>query len=249
VAWFGSKAYDLARGALPLAQRLRSFTFAQYAEDTLLYLLQPQREGFYVDVGAYHPWQGSNSYKLYLRGWRGITIEPNPEVAPLFRRLRPRDLHLNLGVSGNAGELAYYHFDDAKLNSFDGTQAGRMNCAVRKTTAVPCLPLSEIVARHAPDTRIDMLSIDCEGLDLEVLKSLDWEATRPSVLVIEDFEQFRLNAESGTAGRIRTFLSDRGYALLSQAMFSFLYLDRSAVGRSNGRGFRLDHSQAKILAG
>jgi FkbM family methyltransferase len=211
--------------------------------------LLPQREGFYVDVGAYHPWQGSNSYKLYLRGWRGITVEPNPEVAPLFRRLRPRDIHLNLGVSADAGELAYHHFDDAKLNSFDSAQAGRMNCAVRKTTAVPCLPLSDIVARHAPGNRIDLLSIDCEGLDFEVMESLDWQSTRPCVLVIEDFEQFQLNAKSGAAGRIRSFLTAHGYALLSQAMFSFLYLDRSAVGRSNGRGFRLDHSQARILAG
>lgn len=231
-----------------MAQRLRSFTFAQYAEDTLLYQLQPQREGFYIDVGAYHPWQGSNTYKLYLRGWHGITVEPNPEVAAQFRRLRPRDVHLNLGVSESAGELAYHHFDDAKLNSFDGAQAGRMNCAVRKTTTVPCLPLSDIVARYAPGTRIDMLSIDCEGLDLEVLESLDWETTRPCVLVIEDFEQFRLNARDGAAGRIRQFLSERGYALLSQAMFSFLYLDRAAVARSNGRGFRLDRSQANLLA-
>lgn len=236
-------------GALPLAQRLRSFTFAQYSEDTLLYQLQPQRRGFYLDVGAYHPWKGSNTYKLYLRGWCGITVEPNPDVARLFQRLRPRDVHLNLGVSQTAGELAYHHFDDAKLNSFDGEQARRMGSAVRKTSSVPCLPLSEIAARHVPETGIDMLSIDCEGLDFEVLQSLDWTATRPCVVVIEDFEQFRLSARGSETGRIRAFLMERGYAQLSQAIFSFLYLDRSAVGRTAGSGFRLGDSQARILAG
>jgi len=248
VTWIASKAYDLARGALPLAQRLRSFTFAQYAEDTLLYQLHPQRQGFYLDVGAYHPWQGSNTYKLYLRGWRGITVEPNPEVARQFHQMRPRDIHLNMGVCASAGELAYYHFDDAKLNSFDGDQAKRMNCTVRKTTVVPCLPLSEIVARHAEGAQIDVLSIDCEGLDFEVLASLDWAGTRPSVVVIEDFEQFRLNAQDGAAGRIRRFLTELGYAQLSQAMFSFLYIDCSAVGRRTASGFRLNDSQARILA-
>jgi len=42
--------------------------------------MRPQGRGFYVDVGAYQPQSGSNTYKLYLKGWSGITIEPNPDV-------------------------------------------------------------------------------------------------------------------------------------------------------------------------
>ena len=248
MSWIGSRAYDLAKGALPLAERLRSVSFAQYAEDTLLHHLNPQREGFYIDVGAYHPWDGSNTYKLYLRGWRGITLEPNPAIAPLFRRTRPRDTHLVFGVSDPASELPYHEFDDAKLNSFDKEQAERMQSRVRRATLVACRPLREIVAEHAGGTHIDLLSIDCEGLDFAVLQSLDWEVTRPCVVVIEDFEQFRLNVQGGGASHIQAFLKENGYAVLSQAMFSFLYLDTTACRRSVRSGFHIAQSQARIVA-
>ena len=67
---------------------LPSLAFSFLGEDKLLSLFCPCPTGFYVDVGAFHPIVGSNTYKLYLRGWRGITIEPCPDNA---RRLRPAE--------------------------------------------------------------------------------------------------------------------------------------------------------------
>ena len=65
----------------------------------------------------------SNTYKLYLKGWRGITIEPNPDMTPLFRRFRPGDLHLQIGIASEPGELTYYRSDDPHENTFDGEWA------------------------------------------------------------------------------------------------------------------------------
>jgi hypothetical protein len=41
-------------------------------------LLKVQKPGVYVAIGSWHPVKASNSYFFYLRGWKGICIDPNP---------------------------------------------------------------------------------------------------------------------------------------------------------------------------
>jgi len=91
----------------PILSRLRSISFSFYAEDLLIYHLQPQQTGFYVDVGAFHPRDLSNTFKLYLKGWRGITIEPNPDAAAAFQSFRPRGRHLTMRIAAEAATLSY----------------------------------------------------------------------------------------------------------------------------------------------
>jgi FkbM family methyltransferase len=243
------KFRDYALGFPAVLDRWKGFTFSQYGEDVLLNCsLRPAREGFYIDVGAYHPWRFSNTYRFYLTGWRGLTIEPNPEIASEFRRLRPRDTHLVMGVAGEASSLTYYRFKDAKLNSFDDARAREMPQAILGRETIECLPLHEIVARHAPGEPIDLLSVDCEGLDYQVLASLDWEKTRPKVVIAEDYEQFRLAGKGGES-RIRAFLNGHGYATFAQSAYSFHYLDTTAFKENGaGRGFSLGTSQFRSLA-
>jgi FkbM family methyltransferase len=233
----------------PIRRRMRTISFAQYAEDALLYtLFAPAPRGFYIDVGAHHPWHLSNTYKLYLRGWSGITIEPNPDAAPLFASQRPRDLHLTCGIARERAELTFHRFADSKLNSFDAEQADRMAQKVVERVQVACLPLQDVVDQHRTDGPIDLLSVDCEGLDLDVLSSLDWARVTPTAVVVEDFEQFTRNKDGASLSPIRSFLTERGYALVSQAVFSFIYVDTSALARDDGTsGFRLGHSQLRGL--
>ena len=243
------KFRDYWVGMRPVLDRWKGFTFSQYAEDVVLNCsLLPKRQGFYIDVGAYHPWKQSNTYRFYLTGWNGITIEPNPDVADEFKRFRPRDTHLVMGVSPAPGVLTYYQFKDPKINSFDESQSQRMSSPSIGQKAIECLPLREIVGQHAKDRQIDLMSIDCEGLDLEVLESLDFATTRPSVIVVEDFEQFGATHQGGTS-RIRTFLHAQGYATFAQSAFSFHYLDVGALGRKNtDAGFSLEKAQFGALA-
>jgi hypothetical protein len=67
--------------------------YSQAGEDAILsnifnYVL-PTDRGFYVDVGAYHPFKHSNTYLLYRAGWRGINIDPRPGSKALFDKHRP----------------------------------------------------------------------------------------------------------------------------------------------------------------
>jgi hypothetical protein len=83
-------------------------SFSQFGED--LYLLRyfdAQMEGFYVDVGALHPFTFSNTYLLHRCGWRGINIEPAPDGAMAFRRYRPRDVNLQVAVASAEGQVPF----------------------------------------------------------------------------------------------------------------------------------------------
>jgi FkbM family methyltransferase len=236
---------DILFGVYWTSRRWRSISFAQYSEDVLLRAFYPTSKGLYVDVGAYHPSILSNTYKLYLRGWRGLTIEPNPDAARLFRMMRPRDTHIIAGVSASRSELKYYKFKDSNMNTFDPERAGTHS----EVTTVECYPLQELIQRYCPGRRVDLLSVDCEGFDLEVLRTLNWEVSRPTVVIVEDFEQFRIQASGHGQGAIQRFLTSRGYAMVAQGLFSFFYVDLSRFG-SDGRdgGFDLKGSQLAWLA-
>jgi hypothetical protein len=51
-------------------------------------IFEHKQKGFYVDVGAYHPFLFSNTYIFYLRGWRGINIDATPGSMKLFNKFR-----------------------------------------------------------------------------------------------------------------------------------------------------------------
>jgi hypothetical protein len=73
--------------------------YSQNGEDIILQSLFPREHtGFYVDVGAHHPYRISNTYLLHQQGWSGINIDPNPETIAFFNRARPKDININIGV-------------------------------------------------------------------------------------------------------------------------------------------------------
>ena len=223
-------------------------SFAQYGEDLILGQMGPQIRGFYVDVGAYQPRRGSNTYKLYLKGWSGITIEPNPDVARSFEKIRPRDKHLAIGVSNSTAELVYYKLPQAHLNSFDPQWHVKSGLDVVERMPVNCFTLTDLLDQHCLNRPIDLLSIDCEGHDMEVAESLDWSRYRPAVVIIEDIAEFRNGANRSGPSPIRSFMLDRDYALASQAIFSSFYVDRLALDRRDrDEGFQLNRSQLRSL--
>ncbi|ETD27688.1 hypothetical protein [Helicobacter canis] len=61
-------------------------------------LWQKHDKGFYVDVGAHHPFRFSNTYLFYTQGWSGINIDATPGSMKAFNKYRPRDINLEVGV-------------------------------------------------------------------------------------------------------------------------------------------------------
>ena len=167
-------------------------SYSQFGEDMILaWLFRGKRgTGFYVDIGAFHPVACSNTYALYCRGWRGVCVEPRPDVADEFRIYRPRDVILEAAVTPQPAEMVeFFLFDEPTLNTADPAEAGRTVACGRKLLArrsVPAKTLTQVFDLAAPlGDRIDVLSIDVEGLDEAVLRSNDWARHRPAVIVFE----------------------------------------------------------------
>jgi FkbM family methyltransferase len=139
------------------------------------------KPGFYVDIGAFSPKRYSNTYWLYRHGWCGITVEPRAESAWMFRQARPRDTHITAVIGRTDGFKAFSSADYSPLNSVIESQ-NETQCVV------PSIRLATLLETHLPSARvIDLMSIDCEGSDIEVLCSNDWGRFRPRLICIEDF--------------------------------------------------------------
>jgi len=203
-------------------------TYSQEGEDLLLArLFEHDAGGIYVDVGAHHPFRFSNTCLLNKRGWRGINVDALPGSMRLFRRFRPEDVNLELGVSERPGQLEFFVFAEAALNTFDAALARSRQAegwAFVGKEVVECLPLATIIDRHLPQLQssaIDLLTIDAEGLDLQVLRSNDWDRFRPRVIVVEilggDLSQM---LRSDTV----TFLAAVGYSPSARLYNSVVFL-------------------------
>ncbi len=165
---------------LILGHDISTYYFAQAGEDAILQSifrrkLSLKEQGFYVDIGAYHPYHHSNSYLFYINGWSGINVDPSPNTKVNFDKYRPRDINLEMGVSNKEGQLTYYMIDEnSTMNSFSKQnliENGMIN-KVKKEIPIPVKTLAQIFDEHQNAfNKIDFLSIDVEGLDYQVLSS------------------------------------------------------------------------------
>jgi FkbM family methyltransferase len=206
--------------------------YSQEGEDLLLgRLFEGDSAGIYVDVGAHHPFRFSNTCLLHKRGWRGINLDALPGSMRLFRRFRPDDVNLELGVSEQPGQLEFFVFAEPALNTFDAALAGSRRAegwAFVGKTVVECLPLATIIDKHLPQlqsSKVDLLTIDAEGLDLQVLRSNDWDRYQPRVIVVEilggDLSEMM---RSDTV----TFLAGVGYSPSARLYNSVVFLPRAS---------------------
>lgn len=215
----------------PLAYRNRSYS--QEGEDLLLQrIFGKRRGGFYVDIGSHHPFRFSNTYAFYRRGWRGVCIDPLPGTVTSFRRWRPRDTALEIGVSEQPSQLTYFMFNEPAINTFSAAVAaereGKNNWQIVERRQVQTLPLTAILDSHVPSSvrEIDFMSIDVEGLDLQVLRSNDWTRHRPRIVIAEC-----LNATiSGWVDDpVVLFMREHGYRTVAKAVHSVFFQRDSEV--------------------
>ena len=191
-------------------------TYSQNGEDVIIQRLTSKEQGFFVDIGAHHPTRFSNTYLLYLKGWRGINIDAAPGSMRPFSKVRPKDKNLEIGIADKNDHLDFYIFDEPALNTFSKEEALRKqqgnNYKVIRTVKIKTSPLREILNNHLPpNLPIDYLNIDAEGLDLIVLKSNDWTRYRPSIITVESSE----SDGSVQKSEVYNYLTELNYILVS----------------------------------
>jgi FkbM family methyltransferase len=170
---------------------LKKSNFSQGNEEKILNdIFSNKKKGFYVDVGCYHPKRFSNTAFLYGKGWNGINIDANIKNLKLFNIFRKRDKNINALISEKSENLKYYYFNESALNGV--LNESRVNTltdlgyrVIKKENLVAKRLDDLLTFCEVPNNKIDFLDIDVEGLDLQVLKSIDLNTYNVELILIE----------------------------------------------------------------
>ena len=118
--------------------------------------------GYFVEVGANDPRNGSQSWHLEKHGWNGILIEPQPDLADKLRQdRRAKVFAVACSTQENDGRKLPFYVA-GPMSTLD--RAAMAPGSQPKTIIdVPARTLNSILAEAGAPQPIDFLSIDVEG--------------------------------------------------------------------------------------
>lgn len=183
-------------------------SYAQHGDDFMvlnLFKLLGIPKPSYLDLGAHHPTNISNTRLLYERGSRGVNVEANPNLIEAFRKERPEDRNINVGVGPVAGQASFFMYSDSSgRNTFSRAEMESMRglMTVSKEMVLPIVTLTTILNDYF-GTFPDFISCDIEGLDFDVLSSAN--LTLGSVVCVETRVQ--------ETARMTAMMDRKGYFL------------------------------------
>ena len=122
--------------------------------------------------------------------------------------------------------MEYYMFNEPAWNTFDPQVAQNSLGKLQRIVKVPLLTLGEVLHTYVPKgVEIDFLSIDCEGFDLAVLESNDWDSFVPHIIIVEILTNIygELDMVALQDNEIARFLFSKGYALVAKAHNSVIF--------------------------
>ena len=155
-------------------------TYSQFGEDRHIFEYFKKSDGVFVEIGAFHPVQLSQTFLLEQQGWSGVPIEPLPDLASLLRSTRPRSRVFECAVSSPAlsGTATMHRGENDSLASLKPEAGGEQITVTTRT-------LDEIL-HEANLPKIDFLSMDVEGFEMEVFSGFDLKRWQPSLILLED---------------------------------------------------------------
>ena len=202
-----------------------NFHYAEFAEDIMVNrILKKFKKGFYVDIGAYHPFKGSLTYNLYNRNWHGMNLDISKSSIDLFDIARPNDININCAVSKFNGETYYY--ENSPINQQNSLIPQTDN---QKKIKIKSYKLSEILKMQNIST-VDYINIDTEGNELEVLMGIDFSKINPFLFTIED-NSFDLTNEIKKKKII--FLKENNYELINIIGVTMFFVKKDYVPEIN----------------
>jgi len=178
----------------------------------------------YLDIGANHPRYLSNTYLFYKKGCWGVCIEPNPVLCKKIKKRRKRDVCIQAGVLPGGGKaIPFFIMSEDTLSTFseDAVESfKRCGYQVVEKIEIPVLDVNMIIKEHFDD-RPDFISIDVEGRELEIVKSMN---CRPPVWCVETVEFENIRKDTG----IIEYFASNGYLVFADTFLNTIFVDQEA---------------------
>ena len=182
-----------------------------------------EKNGFYIDVGCYHPIHRNNTFLLYKKGWRGINIDIHQFSIDLFNYLRPNDFNFNYAVS-NKDEIIdmYYQKKLSQISTIEKFQANKVFQGNVKKSKIKSFRLDSILKMvNLKNLKIDLLDIDVEGADLKVLEGFSVEKFKPKLICVE------IHEKEISKSAIFKYLISFEYELVWSGVFSHIFRSKA----------------------
>ncbi len=218
-------------------------SYSQEGEDVIIdryFKTTNIKKGFYVDIGAFHPFKYSNTQKLYQQGWCGINIEPNRNNWKLLNFARKRDLNLNFGIGNSNSKKIYYTFSDPALNTFNKDNFKAIvnsNQSIFidtfKVKVIDPKHLIKIIKKTISEYSnseflfkknifIHLLNIDAEGYSENILRLILKSGTNPLLVCVEREKNMGKPIIGNES--IISFMSRYKYSLYSATPQSYIFV-------------------------
>jgi len=204
---------------------IKKKTYSMDEEDIFIDNYFKKKTGFFVDVGAYHPLELSNTYLLYKRGWNGINIDINSLSIDYFNYVRPDDTNINIAVADKKSiKTIYYQKKKSPLNTLNSKLATKHFSGNFKKKKIKSDKLTSIIEKTKfKGIKINFLNIDAEGNDFEVLKSLNFKKYKPKLICVEMVDSFNPSKKVIKKNKIYKFLVQKKYKLVWSGHFSHIF--------------------------
>ena len=182
----------------------------------------------YLDIGAHHPSFLNNTKLFYDNGSSGVNIEPDPSLITAFWKKRPRDINLNIGIGDKTDVLPFYVMSVPTLNTFSEEEAKTIehggNIKIKQVINMSILDVNDILKNYF-SLPPDLISIDVEGLDLAILRNLDFSLYRPKVICVETitFSEIR---QGKKITEIASLMEYNGYFSYADTNINTIFVDR-----------------------
>lgn len=214
-------------------------SYSQAGEDIIVqYLFDSLKipKPTYLEIGTNQPLVCNNTYNMYLKGCYGVCIEPDKNMVDFIRQQRPRDIVLNIGIGLSDSAAASFYLFPPEVNGWSTFSEEEANLR-KKTTGigfttvqVPLKPVNSIIAEYFTP-HPNFISLDVEGLDLEILQSLNFDKYKPEVICVETVTFGYLdNSEEKIAG-ISEFMHSKGYITYADTHINTIYCRADAFNK------------------
>ena len=151
------------------------------------YIFKNVKKGIYIDVGCNHPVKYNSTYLPHNRGWSGINIDADKKSIKLFNEYRKNDHNVCNIVSNDDKIKKFYHYHDrSAINTLSKELVNLRSTKPIKIIEEKSATLNKIIEESTfKDKKINLITIDVEGHELEVLKNFNFSKYKVDLIVIE----------------------------------------------------------------
>jgi FkbM family methyltransferase len=215
-----------------LSRKYKQPSFSQSGEDLIInYIFKSIgiNQPTFIDIGAHHPFYFNNTAIFSLSGSIGVNIEADPKLINRFRKLRPKDVNLNIGISKIDGECDFYLMSNPTLNTFSKHEAESYQATgdykISSVQKIPTLTIESVLKAYCEGVFPDFLSIDVEGYEMEIITGIDFKNNFPKVICIETIS-FSNKGNGIKNSNLIEFIIEKGYILYADTNINSIFIKK-----------------------